>query len=176
MGSISYQYRPGGWKSWETGAKNPFMLRIALAALHLLALAIGFGSVWARANAVSEQPLDAAAGRRAIRADAWWGISALLWISTGLWRAIGATEKSTEYYTHNHVFFAKMGLFVLIFILETRAMSLFTKWRASERQMSDAWKPDAAQAKNIRAISRLEAIILMAMIVAAVMMARGYGA
>lgn len=152
------------------------MLRITLAALHLLALAIGFGAVVARAGAVGERPLTAAAGRRAIRADAWWGIAALLWMSTGFWRLLAGIEKASTYYMHNHIFFAKMGFFILIFVLEIWPMILFSKWRAQERSLKDAWQPDTTQAARIRAISRLEASILVAMIVAAVMMARGYGA
>src|SRR5215210_3226950 len=89
------------------------MLRIALAAIHLLALGVGLGAVWARARA-----FDGAAARRAFAADTWWGVAASLWISTGLWRLLAGTEKATSYYLSNHVFFAKMGFLAAILLLE----------------------------------------------------------
>jgi putative membrane protein len=33
-------------------------------------------------------------------ADSFWGIAALLWIVTGLWRAFGGLEKGSDYYLH----------------------------------------------------------------------------
>ena len=71
------------------------MLRLLLAALHLIALGIGLGAVWARGNALN-RPLDRAAMVRAFHADTWWGIAAVLWISTGLWRLLAGTEKATS--------------------------------------------------------------------------------
>ena len=94
------------------------MLRVTLAALHLIALGIGLGAVWARARALNEQPLTIDSARRAFAADTWWGFAAGLWIATGLWRLLAGTEKQTSYYMQNHIFFAKMGFLVLILALE----------------------------------------------------------
>lgn len=152
------------------------MIRITLAALHLLALGIGFGALWARAGALSERPLGIAPARRALRADAWWGIAALLWMVTGFWRLLAGTEKAPAYYLANHVFYAKMGLFLLIFALEIWPIITLSRWRGQDRSMGDAWQPDVQQASRIRIISVAEAMIVCAMIVAAVMMARGFGA
>ena len=93
------------------------MLRWLLAALHLLALGIGLGAVWSRARSL-RQPLDSPGLRRVLAADAWWGIAALLWISTGLWRWLGGLEKGTAYYLQNHVFWTKMLLLAVILALE----------------------------------------------------------
>src|SRR5919206_2160505 len=98
------------------------MLRLTLAWLHLLALGVGLGAVWARARSL-RGPLDAAALRRAFVADAWWGVAAGLWLATGLWRLLAGTEKATGYYLTNHVFFAKMGMFVLVLLLEVWPMA-----------------------------------------------------
>ena len=91
-------------------------IRWLLAALHLLALGIGLGSVWARARAF-RGPLDTVGLRRAFYADAWWGIAAVVWIATGLARAFGGMEKGAAYYLHNHIFWAKMALLILILVL-----------------------------------------------------------
>ncbi len=150
------------------------MLRLSLAALHLLALGIGLGAVWARARALAAQPLDMAAVRRAFTADTWWGVAAGLWIGTGLWRLLAGTEKATSYYLHNHVFFAKMGFLVLILVLEAWPMTTLIRWRIAAKRDSD-WRPSDTVAGGIRAISYAETALVIAMVVAAVSMARGYG-
>src|SRR4051812_35266507 len=104
------------------------MLRITLAVLHLLALGVGLGAIYARARALNtiESP-DAM--RRVLAADAWWGIAALLWIGTGLWRAFAGTEKPSGYYWSNHVFYAKMGLLLVVLLLELVPMVALIGWR-----------------------------------------------
>ena len=150
------------------------MLRLTLAALHLIALGIGLGAVWARGNALSS-PLDLPAIRRAFRADSWWGLAAALWIGTGLWRLFGATEKSTTYYAHNHVFFAKMGFLAIILVLEIWPMITLIRWRQIAGRGTSAWNPNPAAARRIAKISYAEAVLVICMVFAAVAMARGYG-
>jgi len=152
------------------------MLRIVLAALHLLALGIGLGSVWTRARALGERPLDRGSARRAFAADGWWALAAGLWISTGLWRLLAGTEKARGYYLSNHVFLAKMGFLVVILLLELWPMVTLVRWRRRMARGGSSWTPDARQAATIRIISYLEAVLVIAMVTAAVMMARGYGA
>ncbi|HEV8445375.1 MAG TPA: DUF2214 family protein [Gemmatimonadaceae bacterium] len=77
------------------------MLRLTLAALHLLALGIGLGGIWGRARELAQRPLEMSGMRRAFAADSWWGIAALLWLVTGLWRLFAGTEKATSYYTRD---------------------------------------------------------------------------
>lgn len=151
------------------------MLRVFLAATHLLALGIGLGAVWARARGLRE-PIDRASLRRAFAADGWWAFAAALWISTGLWRVLDATEKPTSYYMHNHVFFAKMGLLVLILLLEIRPMILLIRWRAASRRGSLDPVRLAGKARGIRAISYVQALLVVCMVVVAAAIARGYGA
>lgn len=162
------------------------MARLALAALHLLALGIGLGAVFARGRALRELPgLDAAgragAVRRAFTADAAWGVAALLWVGTGLWRYLGATEKATAYYNGNHIFLTKMALFGLIVALELSPMATLMRWRrafgqrdAGDAEMTAAVDPTAA--RRIAAISGVQGVLVVLMVFAAVAMARGYGA
>ena len=51
------------------------MLRIALAVIHLLALGIGLGAVYARARALHRVGTAADALGRAFVADSWWAAS-----------------------------------------------------------------------------------------------------
>ena len=126
------------------------MLRWLLAAIHLLALGIGLGAVWARGRAL-RQPLDARGFRRVFEADAWWGIAALLWLVTGLWRWLGGTEKASAYYLANHIFLGKMALFVAIVLLELSPMMAFMTWR---RQVAAGQLPDVTRAATVRADQR----------------------
>ena len=149
------------------------MLRLVLAAVHLIALGIGLGAVWARGRALGAAH-EQGALRRAFAADGWWGVAALLWIGSGLWRLLAGTEKATAYYTHNHVFWAKMGLLVVILILEIWPMLTLIRWR--RRSKSSVAGADSATARAIARISYVQAVLVLAMVAAAVSMARGYGA
>jgi putative membrane protein len=149
------------------------MLRLALAWLHLVALAIGFGAVYSRGRALAERPLTLHDVRRAFVADTWWGVAAVLWLITGLWRLFGGTEKSPSYYQHNSIFLIKMTLFVTILALEIWPMITLIKWRRIARE---GWQPDEATAAKVKTISFVEGTILLLMVLAATAMARGYGA
>jgi peptidoglycan LD-endopeptidase LytH len=146
--------------------------RLILAWLHLLALAIGPAAVWARARALRQslrEPHDAGAMRRALTADAWWGVAAVLWLATGLWRLLGHTEKTTSYYFTNPVFYAKMGMFFAIVAMEIWPMMTLMRWRAGKAQ------PNPRDVGRIEVISYAECALVIAVVFAAVTMARGYG-
>jgi putative membrane protein len=151
------------------------MLRLILAALHLLALGLGMGAVLTRGNTLRET-LTADSLRRAFKADGLWGSAAALWLGTGLWRMIGGLEKAREYYEMNYIFMLKMGLFVLIFALEVWPMIVLIRWR---KQLRAGAAPETfasvATARKMATISHTQALILVLMIFAAVSMARGYG-
>jgi putative membrane protein len=147
------------------------MLRWLFAALHLLALGIGLGAVWARSRALA-QVSNRVDLQRAFTADNWWGIAAVLWLVTGLARLF-FLEKGTAYYFHNGLFLAKMGLFVTIFLLELAPMITLIRWRAVIRR---GGMPELTRAPTFARISLAEAMIVIAMIAAATGMARGYGA
>ena len=150
------------------------MLRIVLAVLHLLALGIGLGAIFARARALNRLRTTPDALPAAMTADAFWGIAALLWISTGLWRAIAGTEKASSYYWSNHVFMAKMGLLALVLLLELWPMATLVRWR---RATKGTLAPDllAATGPRLARVSDVQTLLVVAIVVAAVMMARGYG-
>lgn len=146
-------------------------LRWIVATLHLLALGIGLGAVWMRAMSLRGN-VDAAAIRRALRADAVWGLAALVWISTGLFRAFGGLEKGSAYYMQNHVFWAKMTLLVIILVLELWPIIGFVRWR---RQLAAGVGVDTSRAATFSTISIVQAVLVIAMVFAATAMARGFG-
>jgi putative membrane protein len=151
------------------------MLRIMLAAIHLVALGLGLGAVLERGTAV-RLPISADSLRRAFRADTRWGVAAVLWIGTGIWRLLAATEKSPGYYMTNRLFLAKMLLLVLILGLEVRPMITLIRWRAAlAKGASPEAVADPGVARRIALVSHAQAVLVVLMIFAAVAMARGYG-
>jgi putative membrane protein len=141
------------------------------ASFHLLALGIGLGGVWCRGRALGG-PLDQAGLRRVFQADAAWGIAAMLWVGTGLWRLLAGLEKSTGYYLQNHVFMAKMALFLLVVVLEVWPMMTLIRWR---RRVAAGQQPDVHTAPALARISYLQAGLVVLIVFAATAMARGYG-
>lgn len=152
------------------------MLRISLAVLHLIALGIGLGAIFARACSAARIP-QADTLARTFTADTFWGAAAGLWIITGLWRAIAGTEKTSAYYWSNEVFRAKMALLAVILVLEIWPMMTLIRWRiASRRGTWPAAVDLGRKGRTIAGISIAQMILLVAMVIAATMMARGYGA
>jgi putative membrane protein len=147
-------------------------IRWLLAALHLLALGVGLGAVWARGLAL-RGPLDPAGLRRTFYADNWWGAAAAVWIVTGLLRAFAGFEKGTSYYVHNHLFLAKMALFALVFLLELRPMIALIGWR---RTLARGEQTTPHQARSFGTISFVQVTLLVVMVILATGMARGIGA
>lgn len=147
-------------------------LRWLLAAVHLLALGIGLGAVWARARSLGGRELDLGAVRRVLTADAWWGVAALLWVATGLVRLLAGTEKPTGYYLHNHAFWAKMALFIAILLLEIRPIVTFGRWRAAVRRGE---LPSLVPAAALARVSYIQAVLTVLMVLGATAVARGLG-
>lgn len=149
------------------------MLRLTLAWLHLVALGIGLWAALARGEALKAAARELPATdalRRAFKADTHWGAAAVLWIVTGLWRYLGATEKSTDYYNSNHIFLTKMALFLALLLLELRPMMTLIRWRRAGAVI------DPDKARKIATVSYIQGGIVIVMIFTAVAMARGYGA
>jgi putative membrane protein len=157
------------------------MLRLVLAVLHLLALGIGLGAIYARARHLSALSTpDHASGKtlaRVFHADNWWAVAAMLWVSTGLWRAFAGTEKASAYYWAQPVFWTKMGLLGLILLLELWPMITLIRWRVAEtRGQLPAMSAMAGHARIMARISHVQIALSVAMVVTASMLARGYGA
>jgi putative membrane protein len=147
-------------------------LRWVLAAVHLFGFAIGLGSIWVRYRTLRGS-VDRLSVSRAIVADNWWALSAVLLIGTGLLRAFVGFEKGADYYLGNHLFLTKLGLLVLILALEVVPVITMVQWR---RAMGGGGEPDLAPARRVASISLYQAILLLAMLVLATGMARGVGA
>jgi putative membrane protein len=139
-----------------------------LSAIHVLALALGLGAVFARGQAL-RRPLDDDGWRRLLAADTAWGVAALLWIATGLARVfLGGKEPG--FYWHNGLFWVKLALFGLVFMLELRTMMTFIRVRTARR--SHAPLPDFPL-DGYRRINTAETMLVVAIVFVAAFMARG---
>jgi putative membrane protein len=158
------------WTAPRPPPRSCRVLRLLLAATHLLALGIGLGAVWARGRAL-RGIVDGAAIRRAFAADAWWGIAAVLWLATGLIRLFAGTEKSVGFYLRNPLFHMKMGLFLLVLLLEIWPMITLIRWR---RAMGRNQTATFSSARRIARISTIEAFLIVIIVFVAAALARGY--
>ena len=151
-------------------------MRILFAVLHLLALGIGLGAVFARARGANRLRHGPESLPQLFAADTWWGVAAFLWISTGLTRVFASYEKSTAYYWSNHIFLAKMGLLLIVIALEIFPMITLIRWRRESARGTLAPTELAPVGRRIARISDVQLLLVIAMVAAAAMMARGFGA
>jgi putative membrane protein len=142
-----------------------------LSAFHLLALALGLGSIWSRGRLLAGT-LDADRLRRVFRADGVWGIAAALWLLTGALRAFAGFEKGTGFYVGSWLFHLKLGLFLLVVALEILPMVALIRWRKTSRR---GGTPDLSKAPLYALLSRIQLSIVIAIVFVASFMARGYG-
>jgi putative membrane protein len=147
------------------------MLSALVSSLHLLALAIGLPAAFLRGRALKGR-LDAEGLRRLFAADNVWGIAAGLWLVTGLLRAFGGLEKGTDFYLRSPLFWTKMGLFLLILLLEIRPMVTFIRWR---RLLGRGLPIDTTVAPRLYTFNHIEVALVVVMVFVAGMMARGIG-
>jgi len=150
------------------------IVRASLSALHVLALAIGFGAVFARGRRLRDlrrSPEDFVALRRLFQADGLWGLAAILWLGTGLSRAFGKVEKQPDFYLRNGFFWVKMALFVLVLALEILPMVTFIRWRVA---MSRGSAPTVgARFATLIVLNDAEVVLIVIIPFAAALMARG---
>ncbi|MCI0994359.1 DUF2214 family protein [Pseudomonas corrugata] len=142
----------------------------SLAAIHLLAFALGLWAVLTRGTALRRLAGGADAVRNVLMADTVWGLSALVLLVTGGMRAFGGYEKGTDYYLHQPLFHLKMTLLLLILLLELVPMITLIKWRVA---LGKGATVDASRAGRLARISHIEALLMVLMVVAATGMARG---
>jgi putative membrane protein len=147
------------------------VLAAVFSSLHLLALAIGLPSVFLRGRAL-HGPLDNAGYGRLFTADLWWGIAAGLWILSGLTRAFGGLEKGSAFYLSSPLFWLKMGLLVVILVLEVWPMLTFIRWR---RIRARGQSPNTSRVTALYTVNQVQVALVVVMVFVASAMARGIG-
>ena len=141
-----------------------------LAAIHLLAYGLALWAVLSRATALRQVTANGEGARRVLLADNLWGISAIILLVSGGFRAFGGYEKGTDYYLHQPLFHLKMTMFVVILILEIAPMVTLVKWRIALARKTAL---DVRRTGLYARVCHIEALFLVLMVVAASGMARG---
>jgi len=144
------------------------------AAFHYLALGIGLGSLFMRGVYLKQIGAEPRALTRAFSADSLWGLAALLWVGTGLLRLLHGYDKPTAWYLRNHLFWVKMGLFLLVFALEMLPMIRFMQFRMRQRRDAD-FTPAPALLPPLLRMNHIELALLLVIPLVAALMARGIG-
>ena len=146
-------------------------IRWLFAVFHLLGLGIGLGAVWMRARALSELGREGSL-RTVFTADTWWIVALTLWLVTGLVRVLAGLEKPGGYYLHNGFFWAKMGVALVIYVIELWPMTAILHWGLLAGR---GQRVELGPAPILAAVSYAQAALLVVATALAVAMARGVG-
>ncbi len=144
----------------------------ALSFLHFTFALILVGALVAEAF-ILRLPVDGRVARLLLRADLFYGISAVGVIAAGVARVFWGA-KGADYYAAQPFFWAKMAVFAvigLISILPTRA---FISW-VKQAGKDVAFAPTYAEVKRIRRFVMIEVHLLALLALFAALMARGIG-
>ncbi|HEX5418567.1 MAG TPA: DUF2214 family protein [Gammaproteobacteria bacterium] len=144
------------------------IVRWILATLHLIALGIGLGAIFARGY-VLRRMTEARALRTVFLADSFWALAGVLWLTTGLLRAFGGFEKGSDYYVHSSSFWIKMALFVTVVALEIWPVMTLFQWRLQGLD----FMPKLSAVRGMAWISYIQALLVVLIVLAATAMARG---
>ncbi|HLF11975.1 MAG TPA: DUF2214 family protein [Gammaproteobacteria bacterium] len=111
--------------------------------------------------------------RTLVRMDTAYGIAAVALLVVGLLRVF-YTEKGAGYYFNSGTFIAKVALFIIVGVISIYPTMQFLGWRKAlnQRQVPIL---DADKRRRIRLILHVELTLLFAVMLFAVLMARGIG-
>lgn len=110
--------------------------------------------------------------KRIARVDLWYGIIAGAILIVGFSRAIFAA-KGWAYYSHNWMFWSKIGTFALIGLLSIVPTISILRWRKSSLQPGFVIPP--REFRHARGHLLFEAALFPLLLIFAAGMARGYG-
>lgn len=142
------------------------MLDLWLAIAHHILIFALFGILCVEL-ALIRPGLAAASLKRLSIIDTHYGLLAVLILIAGFSRAIFAA-KGWDYYAHNHFFWGKIGVFVLIGVLSAKPTIRIIKWRRA------GTAPDAEIAQ-LRPYLWAQMALFPLQLAFAAAMARGFG-
>jgi putative membrane protein len=117
--------------------------------------------------------LTLVSARSALRMDAAYGIAALALLVIGFLRVF-YTEKGAAYYFHSGTFLTKIALFAIVGLLSIYPTRQFLRWREPLRE-GRVPELGVDVRRKIRMLVHVELTLLFAIMLFAVLMARGIG-
>ena len=143
-----------------------------LAYFHFIAILLLFAFMSVEA-VVLKNPLDADGVRLIARIDAFYGASAGLVLVSGLLRVfLGA--KGAAFYSNNPLFYAKVGLFLVVGAMSIAPTLRFLRWARALRA-DPAFLPGADEQRKTRRAVMAQIHLAVLLPLLAVLMARGIG-
>lgn len=103
--------------------------------------------------------------------DRWYGIIAILVVASGLAR-LNLGVKGAAFYTHNPVFWTKMGLFAAAGLLSIAPTIAYIRWR-SQAEPDGSIVLAEGEFKRLRAFLYAQIALLVVIPLCAALMARG---
>jgi putative membrane protein len=142
-----------------------------IAIIHLIALPLGVAALFLRAGALAAAQ-DNTQLKRVFFWDTLYAVIALVWIGSGLLRAFAGLDKGTPYYVHNHAFWTKMLLLVVVLGAEFVPMKALLGFR---KQVAKGQPVSFHKRRVLLMHHWIELWVIVGMVAMAVLMARGVG-
>jgi putative membrane protein len=149
------------------------VLESLLAYLHIAAILTLVVFISSEAALCRAEWLNAQVVERLVAVDRIYGISAIAVLATGLAR-IYFGVKGSAWYWGNWLLHLKLGAFVVVALISIAPTLRFIRWRRTLRATGAL--PDAAEVRAARKLVMLQAHIIPFIPLAAVFLARGFGA
>lgn len=144
----------------------------ALSFLHFTFALILVGALVAEAF-ILRLPVDARVARLLLRADLFYGVSAVGVILAGLARVFWGA-KGAEFYGAQPFFWAKMATFAIIGLISIAPTRKFIGW-VRQGGKDPAFVVAEAEVKGVRRLVMIEVHLLALLLLFAALMARGIG-
>ncbi|OHP30427.1 MULTISPECIES: DUF2214 family protein [Pseudomonas] len=148
------------------------MAQAIVAYLHYLSIFLLFALLVLQ-HRLLRLPLDLERARSLAAIDRGYGLCALAVLASGLARVLWY-GKGLDYYLHNGLFHAKVGLFVLAALVSLLPTVAFLSWRGA---LTAGEVPAVTPARGRRVVLavRLQLLLLLVIPLLATLMARGFG-
>lgn len=148
-------------------------LEAILAYVHLLAILTMVVFLSSEAALCRSEWINAKVVERLARLDMIYGIASMMVLATGLVRTFWGVKGSAWYWT-NPLLHIKLTLFIIVGLLSIGPTMRFLRWRRQLR--ANGALPSEAEVRATRKLVMIEAHIVALIPLAAVFLARGYGA
>ncbi|MBK6005409.1 DUF2214 family protein [Ramlibacter ginsenosidimutans] len=149
------------------------VLESILAYLHISAILALVVFISSEAALCRPEWMNATVVERLVKVDRIYGISAAAVLVTGLLR-IFLGVKGSGWYVHNWLLHLKIAAFVVVALISIAPTLRFLRWRKALR--ADGSLPTADEVRRARKLVMLQAHIIPLIPLAAVFLARGFGA
>jgi putative membrane protein len=146
-----------------------YMLPALASTLHIYGIALLVAIFFMRTYHLSKEPTKERL-EKAFFWDNWSLVVVIVVMGVGVWRMW--LEKGVEYYLNNQMFWWKMGILTVAWLLETPIMIKLIQWRI---KIANGEAFDTSSLPFLRKLEIAEGSLMVLVVFCASLMARGYG-